>query len=150
VAFSIDEPATFSFTGELTHGTVFGGTALFRKNDGGLFLTHSASESPTFADAGVLSPGTYTLVAFASVNISLFPGASLADSCGFDIALALGTVCEADFNLDASVDFFDYDDFVQCFEGGTCPIGRQPDFNADGTVDFFDYDDFAIAFELSC
>ena len=52
----------------------------------------------------------------------------------------------ADFNGDGFVDFFDYDDYVACFEG-TCPPGLDADFNGDGFVDFFDYDDFVFAFE---
>lgn len=58
--------------------------------------------------------------------------------------------CPADFNGDGFVDFFDYDDFVTCFEGGPCPPGRNPDMNFDGFVDFFDFDDFVQAFEQGC
>ncbi|MEK6703782.1 MAG: hypothetical protein AABZ53_16100 [Planctomycetota bacterium] len=58
--------------------------------------------------------------------------------------------CPADFNLDGAVDFFDYDDYVRCFEGQACPRGRDADFNDDGTVDFFDYDAFVVAFEEGC
>ena len=52
----------------------------------------------------------------------------------------------ADFNADGFVDFFDYDDYVACFEGFGAP-GCNADFNGDGFVDFFDYDDFVFAFE---
>ncbi len=58
--------------------------------------------------------------------------------------------CVADFNQDRTVDFFDYDDFIKCFEGYECPGDRDADFNLDGSVDFFDYDDFVIAFEAGC
>ncbi len=58
--------------------------------------------------------------------------------------------CPADFNGDTAVDFFDYDDFVTCFEGGACPPGKTADFNNDTAVDFFDYDDFVNAFETPC
>ncbi len=58
--------------------------------------------------------------------------------------------CPADFNDDTAVDFFDYDDFVTCFEGGACPPGKTADFNNDTAVDFFDYDDFVVAFETPC
>jgi hypothetical protein len=58
--------------------------------------------------------------------------------------------CAADFNADSFVDFFDFDDFVLCFEGGTCPPGKTADFNADGFTDFFDFDDFILAFETGC
>ncbi|MEK6702525.1 MAG: hypothetical protein AABZ53_09695 [Planctomycetota bacterium] len=58
--------------------------------------------------------------------------------------------CPADFDADGTVDFFDYDAFVNCFEGLFCPQGKTADFDADGTVDFFDYDAFVIAFEAGC
>ncbi|MEK6701519.1 MAG: alpha-amylase family glycosyl hydrolase [Planctomycetota bacterium] len=59
-------------------------------------------------------------------------------------------LCSADFNNDGAIDFFDYDEFVQCFEGGPCPPGQTADFDADGTVDFFDYDAFVADFESGC
>jgi hypothetical protein len=58
--------------------------------------------------------------------------------------------CPADFNGDGFLDFFDYDDYVFCFESGTCPPGRTADFNGDDFVDFFDYDDFVLNFETGC
>ena len=58
--------------------------------------------------------------------------------------------CRADFNLDGFVDFFDFNDFVTCFEGGACPPGRSADFNGDGFADFFDFNDFITAFETGC
>jgi hypothetical protein len=57
--------------------------------------------------------------------------------------------CRTDFNLDGFVDFFDYDDFVACFEAGECGAGTA-DFNGDGFLDFFDYDEFVGAFETGC
>jgi hypothetical protein len=67
---------------------------------------------------------------------------------GFGTFVAPG--CVTDFNFDGTVDFFDYDDYVRCFEGIACPPGRDPDYNGDGTIDFFDYDDFVAAFEVGC
>ncbi len=67
---------------------------------------------------------------------------------GFGTYVAPG--CIADFNFDGAVDFFDYDDFVRCFEGGNCPPGRDPDFNGDNALDFFDYDYFVNLFEIGC
>jgi hypothetical protein len=58
--------------------------------------------------------------------------------------------CRADFNGDGFLDFFDYDDYVNCFETATCPPGKTADFNGDGFADFFDYDDFVAAFEAGC
>jgi hypothetical protein len=54
---------------------------------------------------------------------------------------------KADVNFDGFVDFFDYDDFVSCYEGSGCPAGVSADFNCDGFVDFFDYGDFVLWFE---
>jgi hypothetical protein len=59
-------------------------------------------------------------------------------------------VCPADFNGDGFTDFFDYDAYVGCFEGGACPDRQSADFNGDGFADFFDYDDFIGAFEAGC
>jgi hypothetical protein len=58
--------------------------------------------------------------------------------------------CPADFNDDGFVDFFDYVDYVTCFEDSVCPPGKSADFNADQFVDFFDYADFVAAFEAGC
>ena len=58
--------------------------------------------------------------------------------------------CAADFDGDGFVDFFDFDAYAQCFEGGTCPPGKTADFDGDGFVDFFDFDAFVAAFEAGC
>jgi hypothetical protein len=58
--------------------------------------------------------------------------------------------CSADFNEDGFVDFFDYDEFVDCFETGVCPAGVSADFNEDDFVDFFDYQAFVSCFEGLC
>jgi hypothetical protein len=58
--------------------------------------------------------------------------------------------CGADFNGDDFLDFFDYADFVLCFETSDCPPGATADFNGDGFVDFFDYGDFVTQFEAGC
>jgi hypothetical protein len=58
--------------------------------------------------------------------------------------------CPADFNGDGFLDFFDYDEYVTCFEIADCPPGKTADFNGDDFVDFFDYDDFVSQFESGC
>ncbi len=58
--------------------------------------------------------------------------------------------CPADFDGDGALDFFDYDAFVVCYEGGFCPPGKTGDFDGDGGVDFFDYDAYVAAFEAGC
>ncbi len=61
-----------------------------------------------------------------------------------------GSGCAADFDGDGFVDFFDFDAYVACFEGGACPPGKTADFDGDGFVDFFDFDAFVAAFETGC
>ena len=71
---------------------------------------------------------------------------------GGDVSLygPAGNPCRADFNADGFLDFFDYSDYVGCFETGECPPGTSADFNGDAFVDFFDYVDFVDAFEAGC
>jgi hypothetical protein len=85
----------------------------------------------------------------AAANIGLFmPGGT--SSVAVLIPVPGAAPCAPDLNADGSVDFFDYDDFVSCFEGISCLPGLSADFNHDGSVDFFDYDDFVAAFEIGC
>ncbi len=85
--------------------------------------------------------GTTYTVAVGSYLTGVSGAGVLSISCTPDF------VCpSADFNGDGFVDFFDYDDYVACFEG-SCPDGLNADFNGDGFVDFFDYDDYVFAFE---
>lgn len=59
----------------------------------------------------------------------------------------LGTPrCDADFNTDGVLDFFDYLDFVTAFAAGQFAA----DFNDDMAIDFFDYLDFVSGFSLGC
>jgi hypothetical protein len=74
--------------------------------------------------------------------------------------------CPSDFNGDGFVDFFDFDDYVACYEGGNgdgwgpdgeegewsgpCPPNTSADFNLDGFIDFFDLDEFIANFARSC
>ena len=56
------------------------------------------------------------------------------------------TLCDADYNCDAVVDFFDYLDFVDAFS----TMSGDSDFNGDEVIDFFDYLDFVDAFSVGC
>jgi photosystem II stability/assembly factor-like uncharacterized protein len=58
----------------------------------------------------------------------------------------LPTPCDADFNGDGQLDFFDYLDFSAAFDSGSIDA----DFNGDAQVDFFDYLDYVQAFSLEC
>ena len=57
-----------------------------------------------------------------------------------------GSACPADFNVDGTLDFFDYLDFVEAFAS----LSIAADFNADAVIDFFDYLDFVQAFAAGC
>jgi hypothetical protein len=98
-----------------------------------LTILTAASRTGTFAS--VQAPGGVTAV---------------VDYLPTSVVVTLTCAGRADFNGDGFIDFFDYDDFVLCYEGGGCPPGSNPDINQDGFVDFFDYDDFVVAFEAGC
>ncbi|QOI99738.1 MAG: PEP-CTERM sorting domain-containing protein [Phycisphaeraceae bacterium] len=67
-----------------------------------------------------------------------------------NLRIVLHGGCIADFNADGFVDFFDFLDFVECFEGVACPPDASPDIDGDGFVDFFDFIAFVDAFEIGC
>ncbi len=104
--------------------------------------------------ASISPPITLTWEGLSDIRVNGTPvgGSTVSSESGTNWATNVSN-CPADFNGDGSVDFFDYDDFVMCFEGGACPPGPPPksaDFNNDTGVDFFDYDDFVTAFETPC
>ena len=72
------------------------------------------------------------------------------DTNGDGIPDECQNLCKADFNGDGFVDFFDFNAFVTCFEGGSCPPGKTADYNGDGFVDFFDFNAFITDFENGC
>ncbi len=113
-------------------------------------------------DGGVLVSGTNTtrlqLAADSTVGGSLTSSHAIQYRCTVEsprygtlvsnpVALVL---CPSDFNCDGFLDFFDYDQFVACFEAINCPPGKSADFNGDQFVDFFDYDEFVQSFETGC
>jgi hypothetical protein len=101
------------------------------------------------ASCGTGSKLTIPVVAGQNYTIRIGGAASLAAGAG-SVTLSCALPCTPDFNGDGFLDFFDYDDYVTCYETGTCPSGRTADFNGDGFVDFFDYDAFVAAYELGC
>ncbi len=108
-------------------GLVLSASIIYDRNNDGVF------ENPTATSGNPLSPDQQ----YSTLLYIGYMGNTPA-------------LCPADFNGDTAVDFFDYDDFVTCFEGGVCPPGKTADFNNDTAVDFFDYDDFVVAFETPC
>lgn len=81
------------------------------------------------------SAGTYTCI--------------LRNDCGFVMSYSAHLTvisCDADYNKDNAIDFFDYLDFVGDFADGKF----WADFNDDGILDFFDYLDYVSAFANGC
>ncbi len=104
------------------------------------FINNGGHTSLSNQVIGGLPEGTGNLGGPGGVNFANIAGNQYVDL----------TSCAADFNGDGFLDFFDYDDYVNCFETGTCPSGRTADFNGDEFVDFFDYDAYVSAFESGC
>ncbi|MEK6702711.1 MAG: hypothetical protein AABZ53_10640 [Planctomycetota bacterium] len=131
-----------------TSGSGFSGLTLA---DGTYYLA-VVPYNATFAN-GLVRPGfdgtgDFTL----AFNGAAVDSATLAAYSTLWYSFTVGTppTCPADFDGDGTADFFDYDAFVTCFEGGSCPSGKTADFDGDGTVDFFDYDAFVAEFESGC
>lgn len=128
--------ATFS-VGVMGTGPV---AFVWRKDGAPISVSSNASAATStlmLAALGVHDSGTYDCVVSNACNAVTSRAAELV-------------VCPADFNCDGSADFFDYDDFVSCFEGVACPPDHNADFDGDGAVDLFDYDGFVLAFETPC
>ncbi len=98
-------------------------------------------------DAAFIESMGASLVVYTLVPIKNSMGQIIGYSY---VCISPSMSCAADFNNDGVVDFFDYDEFVNCFEGVFCPPWTTADFNNDGVVDFFDYDEFVLAFETPC
>jgi hypothetical protein len=106
----------------------------------GSFTSETLTATFSIPSLNASNVGDYQLVMTNADGVSMSRPASVT----------IGSSCAADFNGDDFLDFFDYDDFVGCFEIGACPEGKTADFNGDDFVDFFDYDDFVAAFETGC
>ncbi len=58
--------------------------------------------------------------------------------------------CAVDVNRDGALDFFDYDEWTNCFTGNGCGPYTDADFNGDCVPDFFDFFDFMNTFQNGC
>ncbi len=128
----------------------------FPSTDAGL-LAWDGSEVVTFPAPpnGAWQFGGLPHLGILDIELKTIPGGyELWMSCisrGIAVlSVTTPPTCPADFNSDGFVDFFDFDDFVACFEGAPCPPDSSADFNNDGFIDFFDFDDFVAAFETGC
>lgn len=104
------------------------------------------------ADAGVTVPTTLALrETYCNGDGTIIGGWAYDTAIGRwrGYVADLNPGCAADFNSDGFLDFFDYAEYVACFEG-ECGAGQDADFNGDGFVDFFDYGDYVTAFEAGC
>ncbi|MEK6701837.1 MAG: hypothetical protein AABZ53_06210 [Planctomycetota bacterium] len=149
VRFRVDADVRYRLFGSVSSNYAGSSVVLFRAGGSTVHHYYESISTADFDELGTLPPGEYELhaVADASVNPSS-PMSSIG--ANYQAELRFGIPCPADFNADGAVDFFDYDEFVVCFEGTACPPGVSADFDADGTIDFFDYDAFVVAFETPC
>ena len=147
--FRVDAPVRYWLSGSIRANYAQALVTLFGPGGGVLHQYNESISEVAFDESGILAPGVYEIhmLAQASVDPSFEWGATGAD---FGATLRWVPYCPADFNADGFLDFFDYDEFVGCYEGGECPPGEDADFNNDGFVDFFDYDAFVGAFETGC
>jgi T5SS/PEP-CTERM-associated repeat protein len=111
---------------------------------GDLFVTMIRGYAIPPGDSAVILDAAAITGAFNTIDL---PPAHVLDVGPTRIAVRH---CISDFNADGFIDFFEYDDYVTCYEGAGCPPGSSADTNRDGFTDFFDYDDFVVAFENGC
>lgn len=122
---------------------------LSTSSTGGANGTGHWSDGVIPASGGVSGNNTLVITVPANAPNTLFYQCFVHSGLGGRINI-VNPHCHADFNGDSFLDGFDYDEFVQCFEGGSCPSGRSADFNEDGFADGFDYDEFVAEFEMGC
>lgn len=128
-----------------------GGTAVFTAvvvGDPGLSLRWHRNGIPLIDGDGIAGSDTATLT-INPVRVALAGEYTLIVTTDCDTLSsnpATLTVCPADYNLDGTLDFFDYLDFVADFS----TEAPRSDVNGDNTIDFFDYLDFVAAFDAGC
>jgi hypothetical protein len=148
-SISSHTPAAAACPGDRVDLTVAaaGSNLQYQWTRGGTPLANSATLS------GVTT-NTLTINPISAADFGADYACTVSNACGStatpNITIAQQSCCPADFNGDGFLDFFDYDDYVACYETGVCPPGATADFNGDGFADFFDYDAFVAAFEAGC
>jgi hypothetical protein len=133
--------------------TQVGGAFPFELNNRGLDAFGPPERSTLFiaAQSQASNPGTFFL-SRVDWDTGVIETPSIIEFArrGSGAAVSAAALpCGADFNEDEFIDFFDYLDYVSCFEG-VCPPGKDADISEDGFVDFFDYVAFVTAFESGC
>jgi hypothetical protein len=83
--------------------------------------------------------------AVGDVSLDLFAPGDVASVSAVTVVPS-ATTCEADFNQDGDVNFFDVQMFLAAFSGET----PSADFNHDGLFNFFDVQAFLAAFSVGC
>ncbi len=115
----------------------------------------SEGNVPEIIKTGMFSDAPFVVEGAADeFFVSLGPVAQrvVIDISGLDVDIEThsagpeSSLCNADINADAAVDFFDYLDFVVAFADQSAGS----DFNGDQIVDFFDYLDFVEEFAAGC
>ncbi len=117
----------------------------------GVFVATNTATCPI---PGSYPSGTLTIVAPAGFNRAVVHYDAPPLTCqdygviffADNMVVTRAATCAADFNIDGTVDFFDYLDFVDAFASAL----PSADFNQDTVIDFFDYLDFVDAFSIGC
>ena len=145
---TLNSPASFPTTPQATTFAT-GGIALAANTTYWLMLVPTAGTfSWSWAATSTGSGAGFTHI--WSVSDDLATDWWSQDIYPLQAAITVDVPCSADFNGDGFVDFFDFTDFVTCFEGERCPSSKTADINNDDFVDFFDFNAFVDVFEAGC
>lgn len=114
----------------------------------------SATAFPYSGSGVYLWSSTYTNIRTMFPDVGDYAAAaiSVCNSAVFSPKAHVEPVlkCSADFNRDGIIDIFDFQDFMECFEGGQCPPGLGADYWTDGFIDIYDLNAFLTDFEAGC
>jgi len=126
-----------------TVSDIAGATATFYDADGNQIGQPQAIQAPVSSWAWDGWESTTPVKRIRIVASNSHNGFIMMD----DLEITAGAQgCDADFNGDNQVDFFDYLDFAAAFDAED----PAADFNGDDQIDFFDYLDFVQAFDEGC
>jgi len=111
-------------------------------------LTVSGAKTCIAVSGSQLNQMTLTLNCPSDVSIEgIVVRCVVANGCGEQPSDPAGlTVCAADLNCDALVDFSDYLEFLNLYDASDLRV----DFNGDDMVDFSDYLDFLNLYDVGC
>jgi hypothetical protein len=151
---SLEGAAASGTTASFTYTLAFSRPVVYAGGDIVITIRHSGSASgfvPDLDAAASPANGVGTRVRALGTTSAEASTGTFGPFPIMRLAYTVPSVCPSDFNRDGFADFFDFDDFVACFDNPPdCLPGTSPDLNLDGFVDFFDFDDFVREFDRGC